>query len=131
MKKKQISLNSYFGGSSSFYKAKNYRKTKKTYSSSAPRLLKYKTVEENWIEKSLAPFDGRNWLQYDKDREYAANLGCKVCSQFREHIEGIKYFKEHWITRSTNYCSPNAVNHAEGVSHKNVCFSFSLVQFIF
>ena len=33
---------------------------KKTFSSSMLRLLKYKTVEENWIEKSLAPFDARN-----------------------------------------------------------------------
>ena len=35
-------------------------KTKKTFSSSALRLLKYKTVEEDWIKKSLAPFDARN-----------------------------------------------------------------------
>ena len=60
MKKKQISLNSYFGCPLSFNKAKNDSKTKKTFSSSMLRLLKYKTVEENWIEKSLAPFDARN-----------------------------------------------------------------------
>ena len=51
--KKQISLNSYF---------KNDSKTKKIFSSSILRLFKYKTVEENWIEKSLAVFDARNWL---------------------------------------------------------------------
>ena len=58
VKKKQILLNSYFGCSSCFNKAK---KTKKT-SSSAPRLLKYKTVEENWIKESLAAFNARIWL---------------------------------------------------------------------
>ena len=63
VKKKQISLNSNFDCSSSSKKAK------KTSSSSAPRLMKYKTVEENWKEKYLAPFDVRIWLQYDKDEE--------------------------------------------------------------
>ena len=62
VKKKQILLNSYFGCSSTSNKAKNDSKTKKTTSSSAPRLVKYKTVEENWIEKSLALFDARTWL---------------------------------------------------------------------
>ena len=62
MKKKQISHSSYFGCSLSFHKAKNDSKTKKTFSSSTLRLLKYKNVEENWIEKSLAPCDIRNWL---------------------------------------------------------------------
>ena len=80
--------------------------------------MKYKTVEENWIEKSLAPFDARIWLQYDKDGEYATNLRCKVCTQFREHIEGIQYFKEDWITGSTNYPSSNAIDQAESVPHK-------------
>ena len=60
VKKKQISLNSYFGCPLSFNKAKNDSKTKKTFTSSMLTLLKYKTVEENWIEKSLAPFDARN-----------------------------------------------------------------------
>ena len=60
VKKKQISLNSYFGCPLSFNKAKNDSKSKKAFSSSTLRLLKYKTVEENWIEKSLAPFDARN-----------------------------------------------------------------------
>ena len=83
-----------------------------------PRLVKYKTVEENWIEKSLAPFNARIWLQCNKDGEYATNIPCKVCTQFREHIEGIQYFKEDWIAGSTNYCSSNAINQAEGVSHK-------------
>ena len=46
VKKKQILLNSYFGCSSTSNKAKNGSKTKKT-TSSAPRLVKYKTVEEN------------------------------------------------------------------------------------
>ena len=92
-------------------------KQKKT-TSSAPRLVKYKTVEENWIEKSLAHFDTRIWLLYDKDREYATNLCCKVCTQFREHFTGIQYFKEDWITASTNYCSSNAIDHTEGVPHK-------------
>ena len=53
VKKKQISLNSYFGCPLSFNKAKNDSKTKQTFSSSMLRLLKYKTVEENWIEKSV------------------------------------------------------------------------------
>ena len=79
--------------------------------------MKYKTVE-NWVEKSLALFDARIWLQYNKDREYATNLHCKVCTQFRERIEGIQYFKEDWITGSTNYRSSNAIDHVEGVSHK-------------
>ena len=47
VKMKQISLNSYSGCSLSFNNVKNYSKTKKTYSSSALRLLKSKTVEEN------------------------------------------------------------------------------------
>ena len=114
VKKKQISLKFYFVCSSSSNKAKYDIKTKKTSSSSAPRLLKYKTVEENWIEKSLAPFDARIWLQYNKDREFF----CKVCTQFREHIEGIQYFKEDWITGSTNCHSSNAIDYVEGVSHK-------------
>ena len=41
VKKKQISLNSYFGCSSSFNNVKNDSKTKNTFSSSALRLLKY------------------------------------------------------------------------------------------
>ena len=85
VKKKQILLNIFFGCSSTSNNAKNDSKTKKT-TSSAPVLVKYKTVEENWIEKSLVPFDERIWLQYDKDGEYATNLRCKVCTQFREHI---------------------------------------------
>ena len=48
LKKKQISLNSYFGCHLSFKKAKNDSKTKKTFSSTL-RLLKYETVEGNWI----------------------------------------------------------------------------------
>ena len=102
MKKKQISFNSYIGCPLSFSKAKSDNKTKKTFSSSMLRLLKYKTVEENWIEKSLAPFDARNCLKYDKDREYATVLRWKVFAQFREYIEGIKYFKEDWISESIN-----------------------------
>ena len=58
VKKYQILLNSYFGCSSTSNKAKNNSKTKKT-TSSAPRLAIYKTVQENWIEKSLAFFDAR------------------------------------------------------------------------
>ena len=50
LKKKHISLNSYFGCPLSFEKAKNDSKTKKTFFSSILRLLKYKTVQENWIE---------------------------------------------------------------------------------
>ena len=41
VKKKQVLLNSSFGCSSCFNKAKNDSKTKKTFSS-MPRLLKYK-----------------------------------------------------------------------------------------
>ena len=59
VKKKQISLNSYFGCPLSFHKAKNDNKTMKT-SFSILSLLKYKTVEENRIEKSLAPFNARD-----------------------------------------------------------------------
>ena len=107
MKQKQISLNSYFGCSSSFKKPKNNNKTKKTSPSSLPRLIKYKTVEKNLIEKSLAPFDARIWLQYNKVGEYATNLCCKVCTQFREHVERTKYFKDSI-----------RINHVEGVSQK-------------
>ena len=32
---------------------------------------------------------------HDKDGEYATNCCSKVCTQFRERIEGIKYFKEN------------------------------------
>ena len=56
VKKKQILPNSCFGCS-----VLTKKKTKKT-SSSAPRLLEYKTVEENWIEESLAAFNARIWL---------------------------------------------------------------------
>ena len=91
---------------------------KQKKNSPVPRLVKYKTVEENWIEKSLAPFNARIWLQCNKDGEYATNIRCKVCTQFREHIEGIQYFKEDWITGSTNYRSSNATDHAESVPHK-------------
>ena len=45
-------------------------------------------------------------------------------TQFREHIEGIKYFKEDWIPGSTNYHLPNAINHTEGVAHKKSLFCF-------
>ena len=61
VKTKQISLNSYFGSPLSFNKAKNDSKTKKTFSSPMLRLLKYKTVEENWRGKSSAIFDARNY----------------------------------------------------------------------
>ena len=80
--------------------------------------MNYKTVEGNWIEKSLVPFDARIWLQYNKDGEYATNFHCKVCTQFTEHIERIQYFKEDWISGLTNYQSSKAIDHAEGVSHK-------------
>ena len=85
VKKKQILLNTYFGCSSTSNKAKNDSKTKKTTSSSAPRLVKYKTVGENCVEKSLAPFDARIWLHYDKDGEYATNPRCKVYTIYRAH----------------------------------------------
>ena len=81
MKKKQISHNSYFGCPLSFHKVKNDNKTKKTFSSMLG-LLKYKTVEENWTEKSSATFDARNWLWYDKDRKYETVVRCKVFAQF-------------------------------------------------
>ena len=116
VKKNQILPNSFFGCSSTSNNAKNDSKKKTT--SLAPRSVKYKTVEENWIEKSLAPFDAGIRLQYDKDGEYATNLRCKVCTQFREHIEGIQYFKADWITGSTNYRSSNAIDHAESVPQK-------------
>ena len=60
VKKKQILLNTYFVFSACFNKAKNDSKTKKT-SSLVSRLLKYKNVEENWIEDSLAAFNARIW----------------------------------------------------------------------
>ena len=41
-----------------------------------------------------------------------------MCTQFREHFEGIQYFKEDWITASTNYCLTNATDHTEGIPHK-------------
>ena len=41
-----------------------------------------------------------------------------------EHVEGIKYFKEDWITGTTNYRSPNPINHTEGASHKKSLFCF-------
>ena len=110
-------LNYFFGCSYTSKNAKNDSKIKKT-TFSAPRLVKYKTVSKNWVEKSLAPFDTRTWLQYDKDGEYATNLHCKVCTQFRKYIEGIQYFKDDWITGSNNYCSSNAIDQAEGVPHK-------------
>ena len=62
LKKKQISLNSYSSCSSSSNKAKTNNETKKTFSSLELRLAKYKTVEENWIERSLAPFYARIWF---------------------------------------------------------------------
>ena len=62
VKKKQILRNSYLSCPSSFDKAKNDSKTKKT-SFSMRRLLKCETVEKNWIEKSVAPFDRKS---YDK-----------------------------------------------------------------
>ena len=71
VKKTQTSLNSHFSCYSSSKKPKNDSKTKKTSSSSSVlRFVKYKTVEENWIEKSLAPFDARIWVKYDKNGEY-------------------------------------------------------------
>ena len=82
-----------------------------------PTLVKYKTVEENWIVKSLVPFHARIWLQYEKDGEYATNLRCKVCTQLREHNKGTQYSKEDWLTGSTNCRSSNAIDHA-GVPHK-------------
>ena len=39
-------------------------------------------------------------------------------TQFRERIEGIQYFKEDWITGSTNYHLSNAIDHTEDASHK-------------
>ena len=128
VKKNQILLNSYFDCSFSSIKAKNDRKTKKTSSSSVPGLVKYKTAE-NWIEKFWVPFDARIWLQYDKDGEYATNL-CKVCkvyevcTQLKERIKGIKYFKEDWITGSTNKRSSYATDHT-GVSHKEAMTLYS------
>ena len=68
------------------------------------------------------PVDARNRLKYDKDRNR-----CKVFAQFTEYIEGIKYFKEDWISGSTNQRWSNAVNHREGVSHKK--FVSLLVQY--
>ena len=113
-----------FAVPSCFNKAKSESNAKKT-SSSAPWLLKYKTVEEKWIEESLVAFNTRIWQwEYDKDGEYATNHSSKVCTKLREHIEGIKYFKGDWITRSTNYCSHNTINHREGVSHKKKLFCF-------
>ena len=58
------------------------------------------------------------WYLYNKDREYATNLYRKVFAQFKEHIGGI------WIIRSTNYHSSNAIDHVEGVSHKEAMRHF-------
>ena len=60
----------------------------------------------------------QQWYLYNKDREYATNLYRKVFAQFKEHIGGI------WITRSTNYHSSNAIDHVEGVSHKEAMRHF-------
>ena len=53
--KEAIFLNSYFGCPFSFNKAKSDSKTKKTFFSSMLRLLKYKTVEENWRKNLQHP----------------------------------------------------------------------------
>ena len=44
---------------------------------------------------------------------------------------GTIYFKKDWITGSTIYRLFNTINHAEGVSCKEVCVPFRLVRFIF
>ena len=71
VKKKQISLNSFFGCSFTSNNAKNDSKTKKT-TLSVPRLVKYKTVEQKLGRKiiSTLSFDARIWLKYDKNGEY-------------------------------------------------------------
>ena len=74
--------------------------------------LQKKTGQKNL---QLPPVDARNRLKYDKDRSR-----CKVFAQFTEYIEGIKYFKEDWISGSTNQRSSNAINHTEGASHKKI-----------
>ena len=99
-------MGSKYWNSSTSNNAKNDSKIKKT-TSSAPRLVRYKTVEGTCIEKSWAP------LMENIQLIFAAK-----CAQFREHIEWIQYFEEDWITWSANYCSSNATDHAEGVSHK-------------
>ena len=102
VKKKQISLNSYFGCSSSFNNVKNDSKAKKTFSSSALRLLKSKTVEENWIKKFEHSLMQETDYSSSVIVEYATVLCCKVLAQFREHITGINYSKEDWIAGLTN-----------------------------
>ena len=89
VKQKYISFNLILVALPLLNTAKNDSKTKKTPSPLAPRLSKYKTVDENGIQKFLAVFDARNWLQYDKDREYATNLRCKVCTQLKKLKESI------------------------------------------
>ena len=74
--------------------------------------LQKKTGQKNL---QLPPVNARNRLKYDKDRSR-----CKVFAQFTEYIEGIKYFKEDWISGSTNQRSSNAINHTEGASHKKI-----------
>ena len=101
MKKKQIPLNAYFGCPLSFNKAKNDSKSEKTFSSSILLLLKYKPVEENWIEKSLAAFNAIGGYSIIKIENMQLLFAVKF-AQFREHIEGIKYFKEDWLSESTN-----------------------------
>ena len=78
VKKKWISLNSYFGCSSSFNNVKNDSKAKKTFSSSALRLLKSKTVEENWIKKFEHPLMQETDYSSNIIVEYATVLCCKV-----------------------------------------------------
>ena len=57
----------------------------------------------------------------NKDEEYATILRGKVCTQYREHIEGMQYFKVNWITGSTNYRSSTATDRAEGIHIKKRC----------
>ena len=122
VKQKYISFNLILVALPLLNTAKNDSKTKKTPSPLAPRLSKYKTVDENGIQNFLAVFDARNWLQYDKDREYATNLRCKLCTQLKELREKNTGLLDQLITARPSQSITQKVSHMKK-------FVFRLVQY--
>ena len=100
VKKKQISLNSYFGCPLSFNKAKNDSKRKKTFSSSIILLLKYKTA------------DARNYYSTIKIENMQLLFAAKCLHNLESTLKALSILKKiGFLNQPISVCPTELITH--------------------
>ena len=118
--KKQRSIASFFGGSSTLNLSPVTNKEKKQLSVGQPRKLQGSTAEK-WKTTSLAKYSAEEWLivNIDASTKLVGSMNCKICQQFEDRISSIKGFAYNWLREgSKRLLLHAAIEHAEGEPHK-------------